>query len=476
MDIKKITKTLNKIMIAIFIFILVFSLFMGTSKGNDYQIAFIYALILSFLSFYSQSIYEKTIKKWGSKKTFLLLTLLCIIVKFAWVIIVRTEPAGDYATFYYFAESLSKNWIVENRYVALFPHIFGYSNFLSIFIKIFGTSFYLAPILNVIMTVITGMVLFRIGSKLINLQAGSLAYLLWIICPSQTIYNSLALSEPLYTMLIVSFVLLIVEYKSLPIKKTKKDNILKILIAVVAGICLRLINMCRPIAIILLIALIIWIFVLNLGKIQKKEIQKKWIPLVIIVSAIYIFTGSLWNKYISTRLNEVPASTPGFTILVGTNMDSYGIWNLADAELLQKYNTNERTAEEVQQELFTIAKNRVLTEVNIYRLGKYKIQNFLGSDDMAVNYNSIEDSLHLRIICNTYFYLLLIISIIGATNLFKNDIKNPISIVVLFVIGLTIAQLLVEVALRYHYSMIPMLILIAQYAFFKNNKLDKEVS
>ena len=37
---------------------------------------------------------------------------------------------------------------------------------------------------------------------------------------------------------------------------------------------------------------------------------------------------------------------------------------------------------------------------------------------------------------------------------------------ILFAIGLILAQLLVEVAARYHYALIPLLLLVAGYAFY----------
>lgn len=66
--------------------------------------------------------------------------------------------------------------------------------------------------LNVILSAVSGILLFQIGKRLWGVPAGCIAYLLWILCPSQTIWNSMVLSEPLYTTLILLFVYALVRY------------------------------------------------------------------------------------------------------------------------------------------------------------------------------------------------------------------------------------------------------------------------
>ena len=72
-------------------------------------------------------------------KVWLLLTLLCLGVKGVWVALVQVPPQGDYATFWGYARALAEQPVLEDgRYMALFPHIFGYASFLSWFIALFG--------------------------------------------------------------------------------------------------------------------------------------------------------------------------------------------------------------------------------------------------------------------------------------------------------------------------------------------------
>lgn len=84
----------------------------------------------------------------------------------AWVLLVRVPPSGDYATFWGYAKALAGQPVLEGgRYMALFPHIFGYSSFLSWFIRLLGPGALLAQGLNVLLTAASGSLLFLLGRR-----------------------------------------------------------------------------------------------------------------------------------------------------------------------------------------------------------------------------------------------------------------------------------------------------------------------
>jgi len=131
------------------------------------------------------------------------------MLKLFWILYVRVPVAGDYKVFWEVANALMQQEEIHNRYVALFPHILGYSSFLSFFLAWLGPLPLLPQVLNVFLTLCTGTALFCLCRTWCSLESGVAAYLLWTLCPSQTIYNSLILSEPLYTALILGFFLVI---------------------------------------------------------------------------------------------------------------------------------------------------------------------------------------------------------------------------------------------------------------------------
>ena len=73
-----------------------------------------------------------------------------------------------------------------------------------------------------------------------------------------------------------------------------------------------------------------------------------------------------------------------------------------------------------------------------------------------------------RISCmvsNIWYYLVCILTVTGTIRIWQSGECGTILVAVLFVVGLILAQMLVEVAARYHYSLIPMLLLVSAYNF-----------
>ena len=267
---------MQRLMLAAFFALAVSALAVGISQGERYLQAFTLALL--GLSLYTALCVPaaKRLEHLGPLRLWLLLTILCTAIKVFWIWRVRVPLAGDYSVFWGYANALSERTTVYGgRYMALFPHIFGYADFLSWFIRLSGPQPMLAPVLNVLLTVCSGSFLYHLCLRWFHLPAATLAYLLWILCPSQTIYNSLVLSEPLYTALILGVLSLLTE--------TERFAALKgyplwmgVLSGTAGGVLLRWVNGVRPIAAILLIALLLWLSLLNLNRLAARNWRRWW--------------------------------------------------------------------------------------------------------------------------------------------------------------------------------------------------------
>ena len=259
------------IIYGIFAAILIINFVTDFNKNNYVflLVGFVFMCTVGTYIFNKASLY---FDKFNAKKSFILLLIICFVVKLIWVLLYRIEPLVDYATFYYTAESLSENFVINNRYVALFPHIFGYSGFLSIFLDIFGSNYMIPPILNVFLSTISMALIYFICKKLGGSRTAIIASILWIVFPSQTIFNMFALSEPLYcTVLLMIWAFMIVIHEKLPNISIKKLLFYSVLLALL----LVLMNMARPIAAIPIIALAIWLLIIDTGHIGNKKILFK---------------------------------------------------------------------------------------------------------------------------------------------------------------------------------------------------------
>lgn len=462
---KKMPMLMYRTMLAVFI-----GIFVAVSFISNYDNAspLVYGAFFAFVAVRFTKKYSCAFDNISDTKLIIILSALCFALKLLWVIFMPMEPQVDYATYYETAQKLSESWIFADRYIALFPHLLGYSSFLSVFFSIFGDSVFLATLLNVILTVISGILIYKITKSMISTTAAVSAYALWILCPSQTIYNSLVLSDPLYTTFILAFVYLITVITK---KEASITTVGMIIFGVLAGLLLQCVNVNRPIAAIFIIALFIWLFVLRAGELLKKASLKKRLPFFAVMIAVYLVLGSVWNVYFESRIGEAPASTPGYNIHVGFNEASGGAWNSEDAALLFSYSDSENaTAEWAQSQMFEKAKERILSgEIDFVKLFGTKLSTFLGNDSSCVWYcrDIITDSRFMSMMCDSFYYCMILLSIIGAYKMFETSHRSSVFILPLYVIGLTCAQMLVEVAARYHYSVIPFIIMIAQFYLFE---------
>lgn len=456
--------------------VLFINYFSDTQKYN-YVILLTGVLLLSIVGSFILRKGSLYLEKLNEKKCFFVLVIVCLAVKLTWVLSYQIQPLVDYATFYYTAEELSESFVINKRYIALFPHIFGYASVLSIFLKIFGSSYMIPPILNVILTTISMGLIYAISRKIGGVKTAITASVLWIALPSQTMYNMFALSEPLYcTVLLLIWMIMIIVHEKIANINIKRLLVYSILIAAL----LAFMNMVRPIAAVPIIALVIWFFIIDIKQIGNKKIWLNKITYVGVIVVGYLIFSSAINQYITLRLGEEIASTPGYNIYVGFNEESSGKWNKPDAELLFYYSDKPGwTADDAQQKMLEEAKERVQSgNIDFVKLFSDKFFSFLGDDSSAVDYAGpvLDNIVRYTVASNMFYYFLIATSILGVLVAIKNKNKSSLFIICLFAIGLTMAQLLVEVASRYHYSAtISMVILAAfgiNHAFNKKENID----
>lgn len=454
---------LFRIMLSLFLCLCGITLYLGAFQDKEH----LYALGLAILSCLIFYVFMPQIARWlnglGASRSWLLLTLFCFMIKLAWVLYVKVPIDGDYMVFWNVANDLAQNREIHNRYVALFPHIFGYSSFLSVFLSNLGFVPLLPQVLNIVLTLCSGTELFFLCRKWCSPEAGAAVYLLWALCPSQTIYNSLILSEPLYTTLLLTFFLIVTYVGDFEAGK-RRPSFIGAVAGCLCGLLLRGIQILRPIAAVPLIALVLWLVLLS-AELWNPLKRRMWLPLLALTVGVYSFTGPLWQTYMTERLGEVPSSTPGYSIFVGFNTSSGGRWNQEDSERLYDYNSlPDITAEEVQRTLLKDARDRITHERQaIPGLMVQKLRIFLGSDHACVGYSQVvlRHTTLFSCLCNGFYYAMLLLAGLGVIRLWKSGANSAILLAPLYFLGLTLAQLLVEVAGRYHYSIIPMLTILA---------------
>lgn len=471
---EKISKFFIRIMLLIYIGLLGLGVFLGTFgklESPSYILAFALALaMLALIWVFRQRLGRLLgrIRLPGPFLTGLVLSLFCLLLNLAWVLYFQIEPTVDFQTFNDTALAIARNERVDMLYIGLFPHILGYSTFLGLMMRLLGESAMLAPVLNVVLTLISGLCIYILCLRWLELKAAAAAFFLWSICPSKLMYNAMVMSEPLYTCLILLFLLLL----SLALDR-KLHRRLQLLAAIPLGLAcgalLLAVNATRPVAVILFVAFFIWALLLR-GR-QLKEL-KGWLVLAAFTLSMfgaYSYCDRQWFRWEYLHIFEETSDIPAYNIYVGLNMDSLGSYSEEDMDTLMNYRY-QGGAVYAQEQMLEEVKERLSSgEIDFPRLFAAKLAKLMGNDEGGAFYAQAELSpLAFKLssaVSNVFYYFVMLLSLFGALRLFKKPVFSTVYLAPLYSIGLILAHLIVEVSGRYKYSLIPMLIIMAVFAF-----------
>lgn len=465
-------RTFRRIVLLLAAFIPALAILLGT-VGNWEHKSYFAALFMAVLLlavfgllFRKSPSFSGWLEKQSPVSVCLLMSIICLLLNGAWVFAFHPVQAPDYETFFQAASDLANSRPLSGKdYIAMFPHILGYAAFLSVFLRLFSNNLMTAVLVNVLLTTLSGVLLYRLSLRQYGRKAAFLIFLLWTVCPSKLLYNTMSLSEPFYTCLLLAFFLLV--SKVTDICPGNRQIGLAAGAGLLSGLVLAMVNAARPIGIIPIIAFLLWLLFLS----DWKEIRprKKAILLyTCLLILAYFAAGSVWKTYASARLEQTPPSVPGYSIYVGFNPETQGSYADEDMELLQSryFGEYNRNAEAAQQSMLESAKQRITENKNsIPSLMVHKLKTLLGHDEGGAFYSreSLADYAYSLwcVVSNIWYYLVCIMAVAGCVQRGKQPDGDCMLIVPLCLIGIVLAQLMVEVAARYHYCLIPMLLLMA---------------
>lgn len=412
--------------------------------------------------------------RWPKGRAALALAVLCLAVKLLWVLAFPIDPEVDYRRFFETAAALADSYRIQSRYVALFPHIMGYALFLSGLFGLLGKSVLVATVANALLSVLSMLLIFYICDRTAGSRAAVAGALLWTVYPSQTMFNMFVLSEPLYTAVLLLIWAAVVYVGE---KTDARHQGLLAAAGVVLPLLLAFLNLLRPIALVQLLAFLIYA---ALGY-RKEGVRTARIAAVALsVLICYLCFGAMSSVYLERRLGERAAGVPGYNIYVGLNLQSRGTWNPEDSNRLFMYSAQPGwDADRAQRQMLRDAIERLRAEASALpglMLDKFLI--LLGDDSAPVFYagEAIPHRRMAAILCNVFYYGMVLLSLIGALRAMRRKSVSPLLMIGLFGLGLTAAQLLVEVAGRYHYAISLSFLLFASCAFGKSSNNNNSYS
>lgn len=409
------------------------------------------------------------------KKLALGIAAFCFAINLLWVLLIRIEPFSDYDKYWQVAISLATGREIEDAwYIAMYPHILGTASFLSLFVKLFGQSVLMVSIINVILTTLSGLLIFYICLEIADKETAAAASLFWALCPCKLMLNSLVFSEPLYTCLVLLFVLMFMQLHK-AVAAGERALWECIVVGSLLGFLLQCINIVRPIAGIILIALFIWLVMLRGGELKKLSQWKYWAFVLLPFMFMYFSFGNIWTGHVEKMVGMEPAAMPIYNIYVGFNEATQGQWSADDMDLLFSYLSRPGyTPSQAQESLIPLLMERLGSGIDYVRLFSSKLIAFMGNDELGgYTYRYTRPELFVKlgmVIGNVFYYGILLLALLGLGRMFRSRLRSSALLMPLYVLGLTLAHMLIEVANRYHYSIIPMLIIFAALALSRREK------
>lgn len=465
----KIKAIMIKLIFILFIIIFTSSTFFFLSKNFNNQVHLIlvsiFIIILSLLIRYilKLRILNKIIKKMNGNDLYFLV-IFFIVIRIFWIIGSEIYLESDYEVFYNAAKMFSQGVNTSTdldliRNIASFQHIIGYSFLLSLFFKAFGTSIFIAQLFNIMLSTISLLLIYKIGLFFGDRSSAFISSFIWAIFPSQIIYTSFIFQGSLVTLLL----LLIVYFYFCEENKFR---------FIFIGILLGILQITRPISIIILIAITIFEMLF-----KQKEQMKAFKNIFQMLFLFFIFTFS-FNDYMESKLGVELGGLSYHTFYVG--FSEYGTWNESDITLFKTYLEDYNySPKEIQLEMKSHFYERIEKGLDVKTWVPNKLYYMWGDDRASLQYmNGVSifgiNNYYaiLSAIVNAFYHMVILVLLYIAIKSIHIKEDGIIAFIYMFIIGFACLHLFTEVASRYHYQLIPMSCLIIGIFYFKNNERD----
>ena len=360
---------------------------------------------------------------------------------------------------------------LDSNYISMFPYIYPFIFLIGNVFKLLGTNYFNFILVNLLFELMGAFFLFLIiknkKGKIVALKA-LLFYLynpfsiLWITkcCP----------------VIVVNTLLIISIYFFSKINLQEKKYLL---FSLLTGLFMGITNSFRPILIIFLIA----IFIYYVYLIIKKENIKKVILSFLLILSSFVVTNRLILLKIGDDLDtNIKTSQSGFTLLVGSNMESHGTWNISDSllfsELVEKYGVI-NGANEAKKIAFERYKSYGVDTIKLLFYKSGVMGTNLDNYSFYDVFNSIENDFSMKfesrveLYTSIYWYLILFVNLICAFLFVFTKVEiNSLNVNSIFGMGLFVAMLFVEVSARYFIPILVPLFISCSFVFTDVSKKD----
>ena len=426
-------------------------------------------------------IYKKTLILFKEPKTQLLAILfvlsLSLLLRFSFLGF-DYNPTSDPRTFFNKAIELYTNGTLSEgsvEYVSRFPYVHAYDTLLGLSMEIFGPSLVAVVALNTALDLTTAAVIYVLIRKMTKSHAaGLIGFLLWIVSPFNIIFSVISLPVVVVnTFISVSILLVYLLSKSLA------DIKLSIVLSVATGVSLGLANSFRPIMIIFIIALSLYIALILMRKFDIKTATSSAVSISVLVATFSLVNIGFLGLVESRAHQPVPPNAGGWSIFVGSNTKYQGTWNGEDKirqdEVFAEADTHSEAHQKLKEEGIERYSNLLFKD--LIKLMLEKLSILVGIHNTSVynlsSYSELWSNIRFRNVVHFVGWMY-IVSLLGLAlrYLIENHKTNKPNLntttyLTMVMTGLFLSHMLVEVSNRYFTSFYVILTVFAALALHR---------
>jgi len=484
-------KLSDKLLIVFFLFLSIFPFGLGCICAINYYLNYHYFKIEFLIIFLIYIVIlllifkKQIIIKISKIEIISIIVLLTIITRWLVMILINTQPTSDFQNAFISAGN-HINGPYKDLYSARFPYWGFFILTLSLIFKIFGYSLIIMKIFNLCIAGATVIGIYLLSKEIINSEKFSLiAALIYVFLPADIFYKNLPTGEHIFTMLLPYTCIIFL--KAIKLKNNKFNK--NIFLLLFTGLLLGLMDMYKPVAIILFISFSITIFYLKIipNNISNNNYRHKNIIKLIF---IFILIISYWTTKEAGYLilqyeTNYPPNKYGFisTLRVGLDPKINGRFDKSIAihikDLMTENNENYNLVNsllniEIKDIIFS---NNINTYINLFKYKFYHVWSTEWAfynwptqkqiDNNLTMYDPIKLGNYVKPWNDSYLIFMLYFSAIGAlycSIYHRNEASLSIG---LFIFGFSLLLLFTEVQQRYRsvlFSSIPIFMALGVYA------------
>lgn len=435
-----------KIFMAVLFSILLISSFSTATKMSGDAITNVFFIVEIFMLLFGSFAIFSDIRH---KYKIVGILIMALILRLAWIFTVNTMPVSDFGTMYESAKSiLMGNFesLKNYEYLARFPHLIPMTFYIAGVIKIFPANALLAlKILNAFFSTLSVYLLYKLSDDFIRSEKMKLFVLLiGAVFPAFITYTSVLCTEnlaiPLYLITMLEF------FKAKDVGKKY---------FFVVGVFLYFSNLFRGVAVVFLIAFIIYLFLNN----QKNKYSTMLVLIIgYFITAVFVSGVLLKFGVIERPLWDGAEPSYATLLLKGSNFESNGTWNIEDAMFVEEHLTNDNLSELCFEKVKARIQSKSCKELFEFYFGKFISQWMIG-DCSGTYWAYTGANISFEYIVPFGFqYIYTIVVLLSIVGIFKKG-NNSLICVILF--GFMLLFTIIETQSRYSYIIIFSFIILA---------------